>query len=217
MSGDLEFNKIAAAVLATSLGYMLLREIPHFLIRVEKPEKPAYALEIIEPAGPGEEEVELPFPQAEWVAAMVEADGVRVFRKCASCHNAEEDGDHSTGPNLWDIVGTAAAGKDGFNYSASLVNSGIVWDYETLDAYLERPSRRVSGTAMNFIGLKKPEDRAAVIEYMRVRSVSPPPKPEPVVVGTPESAEPDAVVTADDTQNPSHEAEEAAEGKPAEE
>ena len=46
--GDLGFNKIAAAILATGLGYMLLKEASHLVMHVEEPAAPAYALELPE-------------------------------------------------------------------------------------------------------------------------------------------------------------------------
>lgn len=191
---ELGFNKIAAAVLATALGYLLLKEASHKIVHAESPETPAYALELPEVAGPAEV-IELPFPQAEWVGAMDAARGAKVFKKCVSCHNNEAGGANGTGPNLYNIVSTASAAKDGFAYSSAMKTSGLTWDYETLDGFLERPGRYLSGTNMNFIGLKKPADRAAVIEYLRVGSANPAPRPEAAVLVTEESvveAMPDA-------------------------
>lgn len=181
---ELGFNKIAAAVLATALGYMGIKEIAHAVVHTQKLETPAYALEIPEATGP-EEVIELPFPQPEWIAAMNAERGAKVFKKCTSCHNAEEGGAHSTGPNLWDIVGKPAAARSGFGYSSSFKSSGVTWNYEELDAYFTRPTKYIPGTAMNFVGLKKESDRAAVIEYLRRASSNPAAKPAPAA--TPEA------------------------------
>ncbi len=175
---DLGFNKIAAAVLATALGYMLLKEASHLVIHTEAPAKPAYALAIPEAAAAGTADKPLPFPQADWVAAMDIAKGKKVFKKCASCHNANDGGANGTGPNLWNVVGTAAGAKAGFGYSGALKSSGYTWDYETLDGFLAKPSKYLKGTNMNFVGLKKPADRAAVIAYLNSQSASPLPAPE---------------------------------------
>lgn len=175
---ELGFNKIAAAVLATALGYMFLKEASHFIIHTEMPETPAYALAIPETGGGVEEDVPLPFPQAEWVASMDAERGARVFRKCVSCHNNESGGANGTGPNLWNVVGAKAGVHAGFAYSNAMVTSEKTWNFESLDKFLERPGRYISGTNMNFIGLKKAEDRAAVIEYLRVGADSPIPRPE---------------------------------------
>ena len=191
---ELGFNKIAAAVLATALGYMGIKELAHAVMHVEAPATPAYALAIPEAVG-AVEEVELPFPQAEWIAAMDADRGARVFKKCTSCHNADNGGANSTGPNLWNVVGAPAAQQAGFGYSSAFKSSGKTWTYESLYKYLERPSKYIPGTTMNFVGLKKPEDRAAVIEYLRVASDSPLPRPEPASLPVVE----DAVISKDET------------------
>lgn len=178
---ELGFNKIAAAVLVTGLGFMGLKEISHSAMHVSVPETPAYALEI-ETAPTDGEVIELPFPQAEWIAAMDVDRGAKVFKKCTSCHNAEDGGANGTGPNLWDIVGHSAGGKDGFKYSSAMAQSGLTWDYETLDGFLTKPTKYLSGTAMNFVGLKKEGDRAAVIAYLRAQAASPAAMPVPATV-----------------------------------
>ncbi len=184
---NLFFNKVAASVLATGLGFMLIGEISHSLMHAKKPETPAYALALPEAGGSAEADIELPFPQPEWIAAMDAERGAKVFKKCASCHNAEKGGANGTGPNLWGIVEHPAAKHAGFNYSSALSNSGIVWTYEALDGFLAKPSAYVSGTAMSFVGLKKEADRAAVIAYLRQSADSLAPLPEPAA--TPETAE----------------------------
>ncbi len=45
--------------------------------------------------------------------------------------------------------------------------SAVVWSAEALDAFLLRPSAFMPGTRMVFVGLRKPEDRANVIAYMK--------------------------------------------------
>lgn len=175
---ELGFNKIAAAVLATALVYMGIKELAHAVIHVEAPAKPVYALAIPEAEG-AVEEVELPFPQAEWIAAMDAERGARVFKKCTSCHNAEIGGANGTGPNLWNVVGAPAAQHAGYTYSSAFQSSGKTWNYQSLYNYLERPTSYIPGTTMNFVGLKKAEDRAAVIEYLRLAADNPLPRPEP--------------------------------------
>jgi len=173
---ELGFNKIAGAVLATALGVMVLREAPHFFMHTDMPETPAYRVGPVEVETSGEAEP-LPFPQAEWVSAMDAARGAKVFKKCTSCHNADSAGSNGTGPNLWNIVGAAAGAKEGFKYSGALASSGITWTYEELDGFLKKPTKYVSGTNMNFVGLKKEADRAAVIELLRQAADAPIDKP----------------------------------------
>jgi cytochrome c len=118
---------------------------------------------------------------------------LKVFKKCTSCHNADIDGAHGTGPNLWNVVGSTAGVKDGFKYSNALVTSGKTWTYEELDGFLAKPTKYISGTNMNFVGLKKETDRAAVIELLRQASASPLSKPAPKLAESETSSEADTV------------------------
>jgi len=188
---DLGFNKIAAAILATALGYMLLKEASHMAVHVKAPSKPAYALALPETNSAAAEEKPLPFPQADWIAAMDVTKGEKVFKKCASCHNANDGGANGTGPNLWSVVGAAAGAKGGFGYSGAMSSSGLTWNLETLDGFLAKPGKYLKGTNMNFIGLKKPADRAAVIAYLNAQSGSPLPAPTAAVMEAPQESSED--------------------------
>jgi cytochrome c len=177
---DLGFNKIAGAVLAVVLGMLLLMKLPGILMNGQG-EEIAYKVGPIDVPGGDEEEIELPFPQADWVAAMDAAKGARVFRKCQSCHNVEPGGANGTGPALYGVVMNGKGVHEGYSFSTALAIPGEIWTYESLDKFLEKPSAYAPGTKMNFVGLKKPEDRAAVIEYLRVADSAPSPRPEPAL------------------------------------
>jgi cytochrome c len=200
---ELGFNKIAAAVLATALGVMFLRELPHFLMHAEAPDVPVYFV------GPGidkdpEPVVDLPFPQPDWVAAMDAERGAKVFKKCQSCHKVEEGAPNGTGPGLWNVVGNTAGTHAGFSYSAAMAGAGYAWDYEQLDGFLEKPSAHMKGTKMAFVGLKKPADRAAVIEYLRINDANPEPRPVAIMPEPVETVSEEAVgaIVLDENGNP---------------
>jgi cytochrome c len=93
------------------------------------------------------------------------AKGEKVFKKCKACHVVEE-GKNKTGPSLYGVVGRAAGSVEGYKYSKAMAGSGLVWDAETLDAYLTNPKKYLKGTKMAFAGLKKEKDRANVIAYL---------------------------------------------------
>jgi len=82
----------------------------------------------------------------------------------------EEGGRHKVGPNLWDVYGAKAGSKEGFAYSKAMKAANIVWDNETMDGYLKRPSAFMPGNKMTFIGLKKQEDRDAVQAFIRSKT-----------------------------------------------
>ena len=95
------------------------------------------------------------------------AAGEKVFKKCKACHVVDAE-KHKTGPHLVNLMGRTAGSADGFKkYSDAMKSSGIVWNEETLDAYLENPKAYVKGTRMAFAGLRKEEDRVNVIAYLK--------------------------------------------------
>lgn len=107
--------------------------------------------------------------------ASADADSGRVKAQvCASCHDFTQGGPNRIGPNLWGVVGRPVAGHAGFAYSPAMKGHGGQWSYDALFTYLASPARMVPGTKMNFAGLRKPEDRAAVIKYLATLGTAPP-------------------------------------------
>jgi len=48
-----------------------------------------------------------------------------------------------------------------------LKNSNIIWDEETLKAYIANTKKYVPGTKMSFFGLKKENQILDLIEYLK--------------------------------------------------
>ena len=92
--------------------------------------------------------------------------GKKVFAKCRACHFVDKD-KHKTGPHLVDVIGRTAGDTDFKKYSKAMKESGIVWNDETLDGYLEAPKKYLKGGKMAFAGLKKKKDRDNVIAYLK--------------------------------------------------
>ncbi len=144
-----------------------------------KLEKFGFPIEVVEEApaaaggGPAQLVSSLPL-----VAAASVEDGAGVFKKCGACHTAEAGGANKTGPNLHNIVGDAIGDRNGFKTTDSLKGiAGGKWTYEILDDYLENPKHLAPKGTMSFAGLKKPEDRAAVIKFLMGATENPPPLP----------------------------------------
>ena len=109
------------------------------------------------------------------------AKGEEVFKKCQACHQLGQGAEDRVGPHLNGIFGRRAGAHADFNYSNDMVmmgKDGLTWTLATLDAYLENPKALVSRTRMNFAGLKKPQDRADILAYLRVYSDDPQNIPE---------------------------------------
>ncbi|MEL6197775.1 MAG: cytochrome c family protein [Pseudomonadota bacterium] len=105
-------------------------------------------------------------------AGISVADGKQVFRACQACH-VVEDGKNRVGPHLYGVVGRPIGSVDGFRYSKTLSGKGGEWTITALDAFLENPKGWAPGTRMAYPGLKRPEDRAAVIKYLNDNSAAP--------------------------------------------
>lgn len=115
------------------------------------------------------EEVAAPAAAAEPDPALVAA-GEGLFRQCASCHQIGEGAVNRTGPQLNNTYGALVGSHDGFRYSPAFQQageSGMVWDDETLTAFLLDPRGYIQGNRMAFRGLRSEEDAAAMVAYIR--------------------------------------------------
>ena len=173
--GDLFWNKVFGALLATALSIFGIKELGHALIESHEPAEPGYKIAVAS-EGEGEEkaaEVVEVISLAQMLSTASASAGERVVKKCAACHSFDQGGANKTGPNLWNIIGRTAASHEGFGYSDAMKAFGGTWDYENLNAFLSSPKTKVPGTAMSFAGLKKPKDAANVLAYLRTLSDAP--------------------------------------------
>lgn len=107
----------------------------------------------------------LAFGAADAAAADI-ARGEQLFRKCVSCHTLEANGRNRVGPRLHGVFGRVAGSVADFRYSDALKNSGIIWNEQTLNAYLKDAEAFVPGTKM-YGGLSLDQDREDLIAYLR--------------------------------------------------
>ena len=108
--------------------------------------------------------------------------GETLFRDCSSCHQVGKDAVNRVGPHLNNIFGRKAGSVgDDYRYSKGLTRmgaDGLVWTFDTLDAYIENPKALVSDTRMSYRGMKDEKDRADLLAYLRDFSASPANIPE---------------------------------------
>jgi cytochrome c len=202
-----EFNKIAGAVLGTALFVMALSIVSEILYEPAEAHAPGYVVAIAEGPGAGTARgLVTPggpmTPIAMRLASADVANGEAIGKKCVACHTLAKDQPAKVGPNLWGMVGGPAAHQPSFKYSDAMLAEkakGLTWTYENLDQFLASPKMLIPGTAMGFVGLPKPEDRADVIGYLRTLADNPLPLPSPTTaaaVRAPATAAPAAAGAA---------------------
>ena len=103
--------------------------------------------------------------------ALADGDAVAgsaVFKKCAPCHSTEPV--NRVGPTLAGIVGRPVATIADYSYSPAMrafADGGRIWSEVQIAEYLLSPKAMVPGTRMTFAGLKKIEDIANLIAYLK--------------------------------------------------
>ncbi|MEM8833224.1 MAG: cytochrome c family protein [Pseudomonadota bacterium] len=171
--GGIEFNKIFAAILVAGIIAMLSGFVAGKFVKPKKLKENAFKIEGVasaEVAGA----VDMPEPIMAMLAEVDVTRGEKLAKACTACHSFVQGGANGVGPNLWNIVNRQKSSVGGFSYSGALVAVGdSTWTYDELNKFLWKPKKYAPGTKMNYIGLKKPEDRAAMIAWLRMLSPSP--------------------------------------------
>lgn len=174
------FNKIFAAILTAGIVAMLSNFIAEKAVHSEELTQDAVAIagkaEVGEHGGGGAQEA----VQESILPLLAGADierGAKLSKVCAACHSFEKDGPVKQGPSLWGVVGAEKGHHPGFTYSKGMQEKGGTWDYEALSEFLSKPKAYIQGTKMTYAGMKKIEDRAAIVGWLRTLADAPAPLP----------------------------------------
>ena len=94
------------------------------------------------------------------------AAGQQVFRMCMPCHAIGPGAKTKLGPELNGLDGRHSGTAAGYNYSEANKSSGIVWNKETFEKYINDPRAMIPGTKMIFPGIKDPKKVADLWAYV---------------------------------------------------
>lgn len=177
-----ELNKIFGAVVSSVLAITVIGFVANQLVHPHQLEKTVLDIKVAEdgaaPAGGAAAAAPAAIDPIAPLLAKADADaGKAVTKNCTSCHTFDKGGKNGVGPNLWGIVNAKRAHAEGFGYSPAMQAAGGNWDYEHLNQFVANPKGAVAGTRMAFAGVRRAEDRANLIAYLRTLSDNPAPLP----------------------------------------
>lgn len=179
---SMETNKIFGAILLALLIGTMSGFIAEVLVHPRPVTQPGYVIAVPEaaakadaaaPAGGG-----APAAIGPLLAKADPAAGQTAAKACAACHSFNKGEPGKVGPNLYGTVGAPKAHTQGFAYSDAIAKKGGNWDYEELNKFLHDPKGYAPGTKMTFAGVKKDQERANLIAYLRSLHDNPPPLPQ---------------------------------------
>jgi cytochrome c len=95
--------------------------------------------------------------------------GRKLFdRHCRTCHGGTGPADSPIGPNLAGIVGKKAGTQASGIHSQPAIDSGVVWDRESLRRFLSTPRREIPGSIMP-VNVADPVELERLLDYLESR------------------------------------------------
>jgi cytochrome c len=85
--------------------------------------------------------------------------------RCRTCHGGTAPADSPIGPSLAGIVGRRAGTQASGVHSRALIDSGIVWDRDSLRRFLSDPGRAIPGTFMP-VRVADPAQLESLLDYL---------------------------------------------------
>jgi cytochrome c len=161
-------NKIFASILVAIIIAMLCSFISGIIYKTDNNLERGFIVSVSEDQGQNRQE-DIQKEKIDIASLMQNANeslGAKIIKKCISCHTLDKGGSNKIGPNLWNIHESTKATKN-YNYSKAMASKEGTWSDENLFNFLRNPKEYIPGTKMMFAGLKKPEEAAAVIAFLK--------------------------------------------------
>ena len=170
-----EINKIIAAIIVTVVIVLGINKLANVVYAVKTPDDATYKIaKETKEISKDDNKKAKDSSDIKTLLALGSIDhGKIVFKKCAACHSINEGGSNKIGPALWGVLGRSVGSVPDYKYSKAMAAYGKNWSFEEMNGFLLKPKEWIKGTKMSFAGLKKAEDRAAVILYMNENTNSP--------------------------------------------
>jgi cytochrome c len=106
------------------------------------------------------------FPAAAADAANA-ARGKQLYEtRCVACHSLDEN---RVGPAHRGVFGRKAGSAPGYDYSAAVKKSKMIWNEKSLDAWLQNPEKAIPGQKMGFT-VPEVQDRRDLVEFLKSES-----------------------------------------------
>jgi cytochrome c len=107
------------------------------------------------------------FAIAQTVAASAAAGsaikGKEIYdARCSACHSVD---DNRVGPMHLGVLGRKAGGVKSYSYSEALNKSKVIWNRDTLTAWLTNPETLIPGQRMGY-SMDNAQDRENVVAYL---------------------------------------------------
>lgn len=166
---NMKWNMALGALVSAGIIAWVTGGVSRMAVHAEDLKEDAVKIEVAEASlVAGAAKAAGPDPILAMLAGADVERGKSVAKACAACHTFDQGGKNGVGPNLYGVVGRKKDSVAGFAYSGSLVEQGgDTWNYTELNKFLYKPKAYAKKTKMTYAGIKKTEDRAAVIAYLR--------------------------------------------------
>jgi len=140
-----------------------------------EPQKATPTVEVVSEAAKPEKKAPVVAAAVKKVELMAgdAARGLKVFKRCASCHSVKPGGKHKVGPNLFGVIGRVSGQAEGYKYSKALASYNQPWTADLVEEYIINPSvflkaktgNQSAKSKMSF-KLKKAQARKDVVAYL---------------------------------------------------